>query len=117
MEALNGTSQPEGLAQRMSLLKKAFRWSINMAGFEIMRTSSAGAQRDLEHYRMMRAAHSGDAREIEELYRRFVFHDLPDREERVTLLYELIGTSVGEGIYIVYYLNKSLAVFERPFEA
>jgi len=73
MEALNGTSQPEGLAQRMSLLKKAFRRSINMAGFEIMRTSSAGELRDLEHYWMMRAFHSRDAREIEGLYPTFSF--------------------------------------------
>jgi len=58
---------------------------------------------------MMREVHSGDAREIEELYRRFVFHDLPDRKERAALLYELIGTSVGEAIYIVYYLHKGLA--------
>jgi len=47
--------------------------SINMAGFEIMRTSSAGELRDLEHYWMMRAFHSRDAREIEGLYRRFLF--------------------------------------------
>jgi hypothetical protein len=96
------------LRKEISLLKRALKRSINMAGFEVIRTSSAAALRGLEHYRMMRAVHSGDAREIEELYRRFVFHDLPDRKERAALLYELIGTSVGEGIYIVYYLNKSL---------
>jgi hypothetical protein len=54
----------------MSLLKRALKRFINMAGFEII---SAGALRDLEHYRMMRAVHSGDAREIEELYRCFLF--------------------------------------------
>jgi hypothetical protein len=58
----------------------------------------------------MRQIHSRDVEEIEELYRLFVFPNLPRRDGRARLLNELIGTSIGEAIYIIHYLHESLRV-------
>jgi len=51
----------------------------------------------------------GDCREMETLYRQFVLPDLPEREERAEDLFNLWGTTVGEGLYIVDRLHKSLS--------
>ena len=64
---------------------------------------------DLEHCSTMRAIHQRDAVEIEELYRRFVFPDLVRRTGREKLLHELIGTTIGEAIYIIHSLQIALA--------
>lgn len=50
----------------------------------------------------------GDSAEIEALYRLLVFQDLADRVDRVEDLFNLIGTSVGEGMYICGHLNRCL---------
>jgi hypothetical protein len=58
----------------------------------------------------MRKIHCRDALEIEELYRHFLFQDLPRREGRAELLNDLIGTTVSEAIYIIRFLHEALKV-------
>jgi len=58
----------------------------------------------------MRKIHLQDAVELEELYRQFVFSDLPRREGRAELLNELIGTSIGEAIYIIHHLHEAMQI-------
>jgi hypothetical protein len=58
----------------------------------------------------MRQIHSRDVEEIEELYRLFVFPSLPRRHGRAKLLNELMGTSIGEAIYIIHHLYEALRV-------
>ena len=50
------------------------------------------------------------AREIESVYRTFVFPDLPERERRSEYLEELIGTGPSEAMYILEELHRSLRV-------
>lgn len=64
----------------------------------------------LAHCKTMRAIHCHDAVEIEELYRRFVFPGLSRRDGRAELLSDLIGTSIGEAIYIIHNLHFGLQV-------
>jgi hypothetical protein len=49
-----------------------------------------------------------DVVEIEELYREFVFPDLPKREGRQEMLTGLLGTTVSEAIYIISCLHRAL---------
>jgi O-methyltransferase len=65
---------------------------------------------ELEACRTMRAIHRHDAVEVEELYRHFVFPGLPKDERRIGLLHELIGTTIGEAIYIIQNLHEGLRV-------
>jgi hypothetical protein len=51
-----------------------------------------------------------DVVEIEELYREFVFPDLPKREGRQEMLTGLLGTTVSEAIYIISCLHRALDV-------
>src|SRR5436190_11117190 len=62
----------------------------------------------LAYCQTMREIHRRDAIEIEELYRRFVFPDLPSRKSREVLLNDLIGTTISEAIYIIRSLHASL---------
>jgi hypothetical protein len=65
---------------------------------------------ELNLCRGMRDIHRHDAVEVEELYRRFVFPDLPKDERRAGLLHDLIGTTIGEAIYIIQNLHEGLRV-------
>jgi O-methyltransferase len=58
----------------------------------------------------MRDIHRQDAVEIEELYRRFLFTDLPRRDGRACELSDLIGTTVSEAIYVIKHLHDGLKV-------
>lgn len=60
--------------------------------------------------RTMRNVHKKDVVEIEELYRSFVFPDLKHDPQRADILHNLHGTTVGEGVHIVVYLNRALRV-------
>lgn len=60
--------------------------------------------------RTMRRVHKGDVVEIEALYRRFVFPGLPQDPARAEALHNLHGTTVGEGVHIVHYLHRALAL-------
>jgi hypothetical protein len=62
------------------------------------------------HVRTMRNVHRNDVIEIEELYRTFVFPDLPRDAGRADILHNLHGTTVGEATYIVHYLHRALKV-------
>ena len=58
----------------------------------------------------MRKIHVQDAVEIEELYRMFMFPELPRREGRAELLNDLIGTTISEATYILRSLHEGLKV-------
>jgi O-methyltransferase len=89
----------------ISRLKTTVRSALNLFGYDIVRKSLAT---DLAYCLTMRKIHCNDAVEIEELYRQFVFPDLPARGGRAELLNELIGTSIGEAIYIIHYLHNAM---------
>ena len=90
---------------------KPIRGFLHSIGYEILRKKhSDSLVSDLNHCLLMRKIHCNDAVEIEELYRQFVFPDLPPRVGRAELLNELIGTSIGEAIYIVRYLHDAMKV-------
>jgi O-methyltransferase len=65
---------------------------------------------ELAHCQVMRGIHRQDVSEIEELYRTYLFADLPRRDGRARELSELIGTTVSEAIYLVKHLHDSLKV-------
>jgi O-methyltransferase len=65
---------------------------------------------ELELCQIMRDIHRQDAAEVEELYRTFLFKDLPARKGRARDLSDLIGTTVSEAIYVVKGLHDGLKV-------
>lgn len=54
--------------------------------------------------------HQNDAAELENIYREWQFPELPERPGRAGLLAKLIGTSVGEAMYILNHLHLGLRV-------
>ncbi len=106
------------------LPKKLIRATLQRMGYALVplpRSSdpSAPAAPEQNYHRVlnelrfcqaMRDIHRQDAVEIEELYRKFVFPDLPRHPERAKLLNDLIGTTIGEAIYIVRNLHEGLKV-------
>jgi hypothetical protein len=93
----------------LRLLKRTVNKCLNTTGFAIIRYPNellfAGS-----HCLTMRQIHSRDVEEIEELYRLFVFPNLPRRDGRAKLLNELMGTSIGEAIYIIHHIYEALRV-------
>lgn len=67
-------------------------------------------QNELNWCKTLRQIHVGDAVEIEELYRTFVFPNLPRKPGREALLSDLIGTTISEAIYILESLHSGLQV-------
>lgn len=67
-------------------------------------------QVELGWCKTLRKIHVRDAVEIEELYRHFVFHDLPRKQGREALLSDLLGTTISEAIYILESLHAGLRV-------
>jgi hypothetical protein len=109
------------------LVKQLLRAALRRAGYRLVRISGDSAApsgvggQDWEHLyfqtldqckmsEAMRDIHRQDAAEIEELYRRFLFTDLPRREGRARDLSDLIGTTVGEAIYVIKNLHDGLKV-------
>jgi O-methyltransferase len=110
------------------LIKRSIRYAAWRFGYEILPIGSTGLQHSVKfdapgdfdasekmrqllgHCQAMRTIHSHDSVEIEELYRQFVFADLPRRDGRAELLNNLIGTTVSEAIYIISYLHQALLV-------
>jgi O-methyltransferase len=109
------------------LVKRLLRAALRRVGYGLVRIpgdsslpSTASSQdweqmyyRTLEQFRMseaMRDIHRQDAAEVEELYRRFLFADLPQREGRARDLSDLIGTTVSEAIYVIKNLHDGLKV-------
>jgi O-methyltransferase len=94
------------------LLKKIIRTAMHKLGHhklvplsEYQRVEAA-----LGLCQAMREIHCQDAVQIEELYRHFVFPNLPRRDGRAALLNELIGTTIGEAIYVIHHLHEALRV-------
>jgi hypothetical protein len=106
------------------LPKKIIRATLRRVGYALVPLPRSGdtstsATPEQDYYRVltdlrfcqaMRDIHRQDAVEIEELYRKFVFPDLPRHPERARLLNDLIGTTIGEAIYIVRNLHEGLKV-------
>jgi O-methyltransferase len=102
-----------------ALLKRVIRSSLYRLGYMVVPVAGSTAAASSEHERVvaelafcraMRDIHRHDAVEVEELYRRFVFPGLPRDERRAGLLHELIGTTIGEAIYIIQNLHEGLRV-------
>jgi hypothetical protein len=109
------------------LVKRFLRAALRRTGYGLVRipgdsaVQSATNSHDwerlyyqtLEQFRMteaMRDIHRQDAAEVEHLYRRFLFTDLPEREGRARDLSDLIGTTVSEAIYVIKNLHDGLKV-------
>ena len=109
------------------LVKRFLRAALRRTGYGLVRipgdsvVQSAASSHDwerlyyqtLEQFRMteaMRDIHRQDAAEVEQLYRRFLFTDLPEREGRARDLSDLIGTTVSEAIYVIKNLHDGLKV-------
>jgi len=109
------------------LVKRFLRAALRRTGYGLVRIPSEPAvqaavnsqnfehlyYQTLEQFRMleaMRDIHRQDAAEVEHLYRRFLFTDLPVREGRSCDLSDLIGTTVSEAIYAVKNLHDGLKV-------
>lgn len=69
-----------------------------------------GIQNELNWCKTLRHIHVKDALDIEELFRAFVFPDLPRKPGRERFLADLLGTSVSEAIYILESLHSGLKV-------
>jgi O-methyltransferase len=107
----------------MPLIKRLLRAILRRYGYTLV-SNSRGSLADpavpvknleglLSELRMastMHDIHRQDAVEIEELYRHFLFADLPRREGRARQLSDLIGTTVSEAIYVIKHLHDSLKV-------
>ena len=86
-------------------MKRFLRAALRRAGY--------GLAHMADRFRMSESArdiHRQTAAEVEELYRRFVFADLPKREGRAQDLGDLIGTTVSEAIYVIKNLHDGLKV-------
>ena len=110
----------------MNLLKRFLRTALRRMGYRLSRIPVDAASpvagrgdweklyfQTLEQLKMseaMRDIHRQDAVEIEALYRRFLFADLPPREGRARDLSDLIGTTVSEAIYVLKNLHDGLKV-------
>jgi Macrocin-O-methyltransferase (TylF) len=109
------------------LVKRFLQAALRRVGYRLTRIpgdsampSSATGQdfeqlyfQTIEQFRMseaMRDIHRRDAVEVEELYRHFLFTDLPKREGRARDLSDLIGTTVSEAIYVIKNLHDGLKV-------
>jgi len=100
-------------------LKQVIHSSLRRLGYMVVPVPGPAAAPSSEHERIvaelafckaMRDIHRHDAVEVEELYRRFVFPGLPKDERRAGLLHDLIGTTIGEAIYIIQNLHEGLRV-------
>lgn len=95
----------------LRLLKHGAYTALKRFGYALVREEQyRRALDELSLSHTMRSVHVRDAVEMEAMYRRFVFSDLPQNEQRAGLLYNLIGTTMGEGIYVAQNLNKALQV-------
>jgi O-methyltransferase len=65
---------------------------------------------ELNWCKTLRHIHVRDALDIEELFRAFVFPDLPRKPGHAAYLADLLGTSVSEAIYILESLHAGLKV-------
>jgi len=75
-----------------TVIKNLFRW----LGFNIYRVGNQ--RKDIERIKEMGG-----------LYRELIFKDLPPfNDKRISLLFNLEGTGIGEAIYLVRYLHQSL---------
>jgi O-methyltransferase len=104
------------------LLKHAVLSIIHRLGYELIpqiatlknqypnSVAANDSRQRLQHELLLRGIHRRDASEIEELYRAFLFRDLPRREGRAGELSDLIGTTVSEAIYVIKHLHDGLMV-------
>jgi O-methyltransferase len=96
--------------------KRAILSTLRRLGYDLVKLGASPGElqrirEELASCRMMRDIRRHDAAEIEELYRAFLFKELPRRDGRFRELSDLIGTTVGEAIYVVKSLHDALQVF------
>jgi O-methyltransferase len=97
------------------LIKRAILSSLHRLGYDLVKQDAAARElqpvrEELALCQLMRDIHRQDAAEIEELYRAFLFQDLPRRDGRARDLSDLIGTTVSEAVYLVKFLHDALKV-------
>lgn len=85
---------------KLNALKQAVQKVANAAGYEVFQRGST-----VPHLRRTETV-----AELEAMYRRFVFPQLPRSEPRAALIARLEGTSASEAIYAVAALHRALAV-------
>jgi O-methyltransferase len=110
----------------MKIFKKIVRSTLRRFGYAILRVPAGEGYADraggvdaaepygkyladLQLSAVIRDIHSRDVVEIEELYRHFVFPDLPRNDRRAALLHNLIGTTIGEAVYIIEHLHRGMS--------
>ncbi len=77
-------------------MKTLIKHLFNRLGFNIHRIGNE--RKDIQR-----------VREMEEVYRELVFKDMPPFDDkRIDLMFHLEGTNIGEAIYLVRYLHKTL---------
>lgn len=87
----------------------ALRRNLGLSSVSGSTSSVDEARQALSEALTMLQIRKGDARELEAMYQRFVLPSLCSRNGRDEDLHRLIGTSVGEGLYICDALQRSLA--------
>jgi hypothetical protein len=103
-----GGRMVDGMARAvLRPVRSMMRRALSAAGLVALPSAQWQALRES---RTLRNVHKKDVTEIEELYRAFVFPDLPRDPARAEILHNLHGTTVGEAIHIVHYLHRALAV-------
>jgi len=88
----------------MPIVRDTAKRIANKLGVDIVRFPN-----QLGRLTWMKQNRLQDAVELEEMYRQFVFPDLPRRNRKETL-YDLIGTSIGEALYIIQHLHLALKI-------
>lgn len=79
-------------------IKKSIAWGMNKLGY-----SKSNAEYQAKYVTLIK--------EVEGLYQNFVFNNLQLSDDtRIKMLSRLLGTEIGEAIYLLNYLNESLAV-------
>jgi hypothetical protein len=95
-----GPKLVKGLAKTSAMIKDIANRLIGLAGYELFeRGKGVALERRID-----------TIAELEILFRRFVFPDLPECEGRSALMAKLLGTNTSEAMYVVEYLRRSLQV-------
>jgi O-methyltransferase len=92
------STKPLNTLMLHDLIKRAILSPFRWLGYDLVKPGN-GPPGELQRIR-----------EIEELYRAFLFKGLPRREGRARDLSDLIGTTVSEAIYLVKFLHDALKV-------
>ncbi len=98
------------------IIKKFIGLSLRKMGYQLCGINSQTNDKNcLSKYELIKEnehyinKYKDVIREIEGLYKEFLFRDIPASDEKkVILMSKLLGTQISEAIYILNYLHKSL---------